>query len=117
MISIRPLLAAIEVDVDTGKVVGGGGSGGGGGIFKFNSFREFASSLIDLANYVMPLLIGLALVVFLYGMVKYVGSASSEANKTDGKEIIVWGVLALSVMVGMWGFIAIVRTFFFGEPF
>lgn len=112
--SIRPLLAESTVNVDTGTVVRTGGAGGSGGILNFTSFRDFAESLIMLADQIMPILLGVALVVFLYGMVKYVGSASSESDKTAGKEIIVWGILALSVMVGMWGFVFIVRTFFFG---
>ncbi len=80
-----------------------------------HSFREFAYSMIQVANNLIPLIIGLAFVYFLYGVMLYVGTAGSEAKKTVGKEVIISGIIGLAVMIAMWGIVLAVRTFFFGS--
>jgi hypothetical protein len=56
-------------------------------------------------NALIPLLITLAVVVFFWGLVKYIMSASDEAAKEGGKNLMIWGMIALFVMVAFWGII------------
>ncbi len=56
-------------------------------------------------NRLIPLLITLAVVVFFWGLVKYIMSASDEAAKEGGKNLMIWGMIALFVMVAFWGII------------
>ncbi len=58
------------------------------------------------------LLLTLALVVFFIGMVKYIRSAG-EDDKNNAKQIMWWGIIALFVMVAVWGLVGILTNTFF----
>lgn len=75
-----------------------GGAGGTPLESTFGLVNTFLNNLI-------PLLITLAVVVFFWGLVKYIMSASDEAAKEGGKNLMIWGMIALFVMVAFWGII------------
>lgn len=77
------------------------GGGGGGGTPLESTFGLVNTFL----NNLIPLLITLAVVVFFWGLVKYIMSASDEAAKEGGKNLMIWGMIALFVMVAFWGII------------
>jgi len=58
-----------------------------------------------IAGGVIPVLIGIALLIFFWGIVKFVFSQGSEKAQTDGKKIMIWGLIALFVMLSVWGII------------
>ncbi len=45
----------------------------------------------------------LALIFFFWGLAKYILSAGDEEKKTEGRNIMIYGVIALFVMVSVWG--------------
>jgi uncharacterized membrane protein len=51
----------------------------------------------------IPIMITLAVLVFFWGLVKYIMSASDETAKEGGKNLMIWGMIALFVMVAFWG--------------
>jgi uncharacterized membrane protein YidH (DUF202 family) len=51
----------------------------------------------------IPIVMGLAVLVFFWGLVKYISSTSDESSKLDGKNLMIWGMIALFVMVALWG--------------
>lgn len=53
-------------------------------------------------NPLVYIIIGLAVVVFLWGVIKFVIS-ESDGDKQKGKEFILWGIVGLFVMVSIWG--------------
>lgn len=61
------------------------------------------SSVKDLVEAALPLLIGIGLLAFLWGLVKFI-FAGAEA-KEEGKSLMIWGLVALFVMVSVWGII------------
>lgn len=54
---------------------------------------------IDLANTIYPVLTGLAFLVFLWGLVKFIAVAGDEKNVREGKNLMVWGLITLFLMV------------------
>lgn len=52
-----------------------------------------------------PIVAGLALLVFLWGLVKFIVKADDEEARTQGRQFMVWGVVALFVMASLWGII------------
>lgn len=73
------------------------------------------TSLIDflsnvLANGVLPLLITLAVIGFVYGIVKYFLNPDNEEKRKNGKEFMTWGLISLFVMVSFWGIINIFKA-------
>ena len=56
--------------------------------------------------------IGLAIAFFFYGLAKYILNAGDEEKKKEGKSIMIWGVIALFVMVSIWGIINVLADTF-----
>jgi hypothetical protein len=54
----------------------------------------------------------LALLYFLWGLANYVLNAGDEKKKEEGRNIMLWGTIALFVMVSVWGLVrALQETF------
>lgn len=66
----------------------------------------------DLINLATPIVVALALLFFFWGLANYILSAGDDKKKDEGKRIMIWGVLALFVMVSVWGIINVVRDTF-----
>ncbi len=74
----------------------------------------------DLLNYVtciivksvVPLIFALAIVMFIWGVVQYVINNEEEAKRAQGRQFMIWGIIALTVMVSVWGLVNILATTF-----
>src|SRR3989344_425085 len=55
----------------------------------------------------IPILVGLALVFFIIGLIRFVIAAEEEKRK-EGKSMMWWGVVALFVIVSIWGITAFI---------
>ena len=60
-----------------------------------------------LMNAVVPLLGALAVVGFLYGIIKYFLNPDNEEKRKEGKGFMFWGLVTLFVMVSIWGLVSI----------
>jgi uncharacterized membrane protein len=47
----------------------------------------------------------LAIVAFFYGLVKFISNAEDSAERETGKSIMVWGIIALTVLFSLWGIV------------
>lgn len=74
----------------------------------FNILRIIA----ELINFALPIVVALALLYFFWGLAQYVLNASNEEKKGKGKEIMIWGIIALFVMVSVWGIVNVVKQTF-----
>jgi len=62
-----------------------------------------------------PFMIGLAFVLFLWGVFKFVRDAGDDKARTEGKKLMFWGIVGLFVMVCVWALVELlVGTFFRG---
>jgi len=68
-----------------------------------------------LMNAVVPLLVGLAVAAFVYGIVKYFLNPENEEKRKEGKNYLMWGLIALFVMVSIWGLVSIFTVSFTGS--
>lgn len=69
--------------------------------------------LIYIAGRALPLLILAALVLFLFGIVKRFFLGGKEgADRAEAGKYILWGVVALFVMVSVWGLVNVLRGTF-----
>lgn len=72
-------------------------------------------SLIDILIWVrciigaaiIPLIFGLAFVVFLWGIFRFMAAPAQSKDKEEAKKFILWGIIGLFVMVSIWGIIKI----------
>lgn len=78
---------------------------------KPNTFGELVGLFISIINALIPIVIGIAVIIFFWGIVKYVASPDEDA-KEKGRDLMVWGSLAFFVMISVFGIISIIaRTF------
>ncbi len=61
---------------------------------------------------IIPLLFTLAFLFFLWGMINYIRNANDVKKREETKKFIYWGVIGLTVMVGIWGIVRIVTSTF-----
>ncbi len=73
-----------------------------------DGIKSLISTAGGVIQALIPIVIGLAVLVFLWGVLKYV-LASSDAGKGEGRTFMLWGIIALFVMVSVWGLVNILR--------
>lgn len=73
---------------------------------KFQDLLEYFTCLINKS--IIPFIFALAMVMFIWGVVQFVINSSEEAKKEKGRQFMIWGIIALTVMVSVWGLVNIV---------
>ena len=70
--------------------------------------KELVNGLLinGLLRPAIPLIISLTVVVFLYGVFKYIFANGGE-DKEKGRDFMIWGIIGLFIMVSVWGLVAI----------
>ena len=56
-----------------------------------------------LLNLTVPVVIGIALIYFLWGTAQFILHAGEQKSRDDGKKKMLWGIIALFVMFSIWG--------------
>ena len=82
------------------------------------NFSDFGSAMVTITGWIgqlIPLVISIALLVFLIGIVQYVTAGGDEEKRTAARGMIIFGIIALFVMVSVWGFVNILSRTFFGN--
>jgi len=55
----------------------------------------------------------LALLFFFWGVARFILNADNEEKRREGKSIMVWGIVALFVMLFVWQIVNILANTFF----
>lgn len=79
----------------------------------FSPVMAFAQQLGGLTNIVLfiqstvraliPIAFGLAIVYFFYGLAQYIRSAGDPKKAAEGKSIMIYGTIAIAVMISIYG--------------
>lgn len=69
---------------------------------------DIAKMLTTYINMVIALMITAGLVIFLFSALK--GFGSSGEGKSEFKRVLIWGVIALFVMVSVWGLVTLIKN-------
>lgn len=76
----------------------------------FGAINTMATGFGQIVNTLIPIMMALAVLAFFWGLVKYIANASDEAAKESGKNLMIWGMIALFVMVALWGILGWVQS-------
>jgi uncharacterized membrane protein YidH (DUF202 family) len=66
----------------------------------------------EIINPLILFLFALALVYFLYGLFEFIANGTNEEKKTTGKGHMLWGVIGLTIMMGVWFILGIIMNTF-----
>lgn len=101
-----------------------GGSGGATGAAVGECSAIRFRSLIDILIWIkcvitgvlIPLIFGLATIFFLWNVTQFIRSSDNTAKKEEARQRMVWGILALFIMLSVWGIITILSNIFGISP-
>jgi len=69
----------------------------------YASVDSFVANLNRLIiNPLIVLLFALALAYFLWGMFEFLSNQENEEKKTAGKKHMIWGIVGITIMMGVW---------------
>lgn len=74
----------------------------------------FVNTIIS--DYVIPTIIGLAVLAFLYGIFTFIYHSDDESKRKEGSAFMFYGIIGIFIMISVWGFVRFF-TGTFGVPF
>ncbi|MEO5366308.1 MAG: hypothetical protein H7831_08110 [Magnetococcus sp. WYHC-3] len=75
----------------------------------FSSLNAFIDGVRDVVDALIPVVIGIGVLVFLWGLLKYV-IAKSDEDRSDGRSVMFMGVIVIFVMVSLWGLVRFLQN-------
>ncbi|MBI2673725.1 MAG: hypothetical protein HYX23_00370 [Candidatus Zambryskibacteria bacterium] len=84
-----------------------------------SNFKDLADIFIDLIRTALPVVAGFALLVFFWGLAKFIFRIGGDEKAVgEGKKLMIWGLVALFILLSLMGILAFLyRDFGFGRPF
>lgn len=79
-------------------------------------FGDIVCIFTDLVTTAIPVVAGLALVVFFWGLAKFILKADDVKAREEGRQVMKWGIVALFVLVSVWGIIFFLTNDILGLP-
>lgn len=81
------------------------------------NFKEVIEIFVRFLRNVFALFIALIALGIAYGIFMYFASGDNERKRTEIKGYLLWAVVGLTVVVSLWGILALLsNTFGFGTP-
>ena len=73
--------------------------------------QAYKNSIISVINSILlPVLIALAFITFLWGVYNYfILGADSEDKRKEGRSFVLWGIIGFVIIFSLWGLVTIVR--------
>ena len=79
----------------------------------YASVDSFVSNVNKLIiNPLIILLFALAVVYFLYGIFEFISNQENEEKKTTGKNHMIWGIIGIVIMMGVFTILNIIMATF-----
>jgi hypothetical protein len=80
--------------------------------FAATKLEDVILSVQALLGTIAPLIIALAVLYFFWGLAQYILGASDETKKSEGRNIMIYGIIAIFVMSSVWGLVALISGTF-----
>ena len=65
--------------------------------------------ITHILNPLIYLLIGIAVVVFLWGAVEFLTKADSPEGRSEGQKHLLWGIIGLAIIFGVYGILNFIQ--------
>jgi hypothetical protein len=77
---------------------------------ELNNIQRLLDSIGRLISAALPIVAGLALLAFFWGVAMFIFAQADESKKVEAKKIMIWSVVALFVMVSVWGLVRFINN-------
>jgi hypothetical protein len=67
------------------------------------NLTELILVFVNLIRLLIPLVIALTLLSFMWGLAKFIGKAGDSKSHEEGKNLMKWGLVGLFVMLSLFG--------------
>ncbi len=76
-------------------------------------FKSFVNNTLieGILTPVVTLLISAAVLLFVWGVVKFIKDEAAS-GKAEGRQFMIWSVVGLFVISAMWGIVSVIQSFF-----
>lgn len=64
----------------------------------------------QIINPLIAFIFALAVVYFLYGVLKFLMNMDNEGGRDEGKKHMLWGIIGITIMIGVWGILSIITS-------
>lgn len=75
-----------------------------------SNIETLVQSIGNIVGLALPIVVGIALLAFFWGLVKFIFAQGDETAKADAKKIMLWGLVALFVMISVWGLVKFISS-------
>jgi hypothetical protein len=82
-----------------------------------NNIKGIGALFTSILQSVVMILIGAAIVVFLWSIFKYLTEGKNEAKREEAKQYMIYGVIAIFIMVSVWGLVELLSQTVNIQPF
>ena len=83
--------------------------------FAQNPFLNIVQRIRDILDAIVPLLITLALIYFIYGVAKF-ATSKEAADRDTARDIMIYGAIGLFAIVSIWGIVVLLQQFTGVQP-
>ena len=80
--------------------------------FAIANLNELLKKIGDWINLIIPILVGLAVLFFFYGLLKFFTAGGDEEARGKAKDLMVWGIIIVFVMSTFWGLVGFLQGTF-----
>ena len=80
-----------------------------------NPFLTILGKTKQLLDAVVPIVITIALIYFIYGVAKYV-TAKEDEDKEQARNVMIYGTIGLFFIVSVWGIVLLLQQFTGVQP-
>jgi uncharacterized BrkB/YihY/UPF0761 family membrane protein len=56
----------------------------------------------------VPIVFGLSVIFFFYGMTKFIAQAGNDKERESGKMFMIWGIVILFIAASIYGFVKLI---------
>lgn len=78
------------------------------------NFKEFVELLLKILQNAIAILMAALLVGITYGVAVYMMNSDNEKKREEIKGYLLWAVIGIAVVMGMWGLVGIINSTVFG---
>ena len=76
------------------------------------SVNDVLNSTVTAMDTIIKIMFALAVVVFGWGIVQYMSAGGDEEKIKAGKQHILWGIIGMALLFGIWGFATFIAKYF-----